>query len=198
MKEVLIDQLLTTWPRIFAANSDGLDCLPPEQRISCGDGWFPIIAALCEGLQWETDHEGAPQIVAGQVKSKMGSMRFGAFGPRSERQAGMIQLVNLLSARIAEDPVSASDEVASTGEPSHCACTSPHNNLPAHAADVVVRIARAGGGPIVIGENLGTDAVVRIVESTPAPVTVKARNRTGDALVRIAKAGGSRVTFDFS
>ncbi|MGH8054716.1 MAG: hypothetical protein ACREP4_12440 [Stenotrophomonas sp.] len=198
MKEVLTGYLFTTWPRIFAASGSDLAILPLEQRITCGDGWFPIIAALCEALQWETDHEAAPQIVVAQIKTKLGSMHLAAFGPRSERQAGMIQLVHMLSARIAEGPASLPDEAEIAEKLPWCACVSAGGGLLRHGADTIVRIARAGGGPVVVGESLGTDAIVRIIKSTRAPIVVKARNRPGDALVRIARAGGSRITIDFS
>lgn len=67
-----------------------------------------------------------------------------------------------------------------------------------HSTDSIIRIAQAGGGPIIVGESTSTDSVVRIVQSTLASVTVKAGRRSADSLVRIVQAGGERVTIDFS
>ncbi|MBS0211577.1 MAG: hypothetical protein JSR26_00165 [Proteobacteria bacterium] len=52
-------------------------------------------------MQSETDHEGAPQVVARQVKEKFGSLRFHAI-QASERQRAMIRLARVLSLRICE------------------------------------------------------------------------------------------------
>ncbi|MGB3393527.1 MAG: hypothetical protein WA956_15195 [Stenotrophomonas sp.] len=186
MKEELVQRLFTTWPQIFAPIRNGLAYPEPERRITCGDGWFPVIDTLCEALQWETDHASAPQIVVAQIKSKLGSMRFAAPGPRSERQGGMIHMALMLSACIDEDrPWPGMPE---TGE----------SRPPQHRADSIIRMAREGAGALAVGGNLGTDAIVRIIKNTAIPVTVKVGDRSGDALVRIAKAGGSRVTLDFS
>lgn len=48
-----------------------------------------MIDGLCEALQWETAHDGAPQVVARQVKNKLGSLRFHAIG-MNEKQRDMI------------------------------------------------------------------------------------------------------------
>lgn len=71
-------------------------------------------------------------------------------------------------------------------------------NMSNHSADSIVRIAQAGGGPIVVGGSLSADSIVRIVQCPSAAVTVKAGNFSADSLVRIVQAGGSRVTIDFS
>lgn len=184
MKEELVQRLFTTWPQIFAPVRNGLAYPEPEQRITCGDGWYPLIDTLCDALQWETDHADAPQIVAAQVKSKFGSMRFAAPGPRSERQGGMMHMALMLSACIGED---------------HSWPGMPETGTaPRHGADAIIRIAREGAGPLVVGKHLSADAIVRIIKSTTAPLTVKIGHHSGDALARIAKAGGSRVTLDFS
>lgn len=67
-----------------------------------------------------------------------------------------------------------------------------------HSVDSIVRVAQAGNGPLIVGESLGVDSVVRIVQSTSASVTVKAGSFSVDSLVRIAQAGRGRVTIDFS
>lgn len=96
--------LLSRHPRIFApTRPDGTPLPPPEERIACGSGWFDLVDMLCTLLQWETDNNAAPQLVASRVKGKFGTLRFQCIGPRSEAQRGMIDLARELSARIAED-----------------------------------------------------------------------------------------------
>lgn len=90
--------------KLFAPHRNGFPLPTAEDRITCGDGWLVIVDALCAALQYETDMHGAPQIVVGKIKSKLGSLRFQAAGPRSERQAGMILMAQELSLRIPEDP----------------------------------------------------------------------------------------------
>ena len=69
--------------------------------IEVGDGWFSLVDVLCEQLQGETDQNGAPQIVAIQVKEKYGELRF-YVGSASERQEAMIEFAEALSARVCE------------------------------------------------------------------------------------------------
>ena len=66
------------------------------------------------------------------------------------------------------------------------------------SSETIIRVAQVAGGPIVIGETLSADSVISVLQSTAAPVTVKAGNRSPDSLIRIAQVGGSRVTFDYS
>lgn len=77
----------------------------PESRMSdgfaCGDGWFEIIDALCEMLQFDIDHNDAPQLVAKQVKEKLGTLRFHSFN-RTDWQDGAISLAQSMSGRICE------------------------------------------------------------------------------------------------
>ena len=72
--------------------------------FACDDGWFELIDTLCASLQFETDHNDAPQIVASQVKEKFGELRFYVAGTPlcSERQLGMIALATAMSRRICE------------------------------------------------------------------------------------------------
>jgi len=59
--------LVTRYPLIFP---DGE--LPPRSGV--GNGWFGLIDALCERLQFWTDHNKAPQLVAQQIKEKYGEL----------------------------------------------------------------------------------------------------------------------------
>ncbi len=74
-----------------------------EWGIECGDGWFDLIDALCECLQFWTDHNnGEPQVVVRQVKQKFGTLRFYCKGV-NERQRGMIDMAVTMSNRICEE-----------------------------------------------------------------------------------------------
>ena len=70
--------------------------------FTCGDGWYALIDMLCGELQHETDHNGAPQVTARQVKEKFGRLRF-YVDQASERQRGMIDLACAVSACICEE-----------------------------------------------------------------------------------------------
>lgn len=102
MKNELDDLLFQRYPAIFARRN-----LSPEDScmvrgIECGDGWFDLIDALCEVLQFATDHSGAPQIEAVQVKEKFGTLRFYCRNS-SDEQCGMINMAVSLSGRICEE-----------------------------------------------------------------------------------------------
>ena len=61
--------LYERWPKILA----------PDGRkvpLAIAPGWNNLIDELCEQLQHQTDQEGAPQVVALQVKEKLGGLRF--------------------------------------------------------------------------------------------------------------------------
>ncbi len=68
--------------------------------FECGDGWYDLIDALCLQLQFATKN-GAPQVVARQVKEKFGRLRFYTCGQNDEQQ-GMIVLAEAMSARLCE------------------------------------------------------------------------------------------------
>lgn len=97
-----LDRLLCErYPLIFAERhrSTSESCM--GWGITCEDGWFDLLDVLCERLQFWADHNGAPQIVAAQVKEKLGTLRF---YPRtaSDEQWGMIRMAEAMSARICE------------------------------------------------------------------------------------------------
>lgn len=91
--------LCARWPLIFAQRHGDPATTAMCYGFACGDGWFGLIDGLCEALQWETDHDGAPQVVARQVKSKLGSLRFHAIG-MNEKQRGMIAAAKSISLRV--------------------------------------------------------------------------------------------------
>jgi len=70
------EKLLKRYPKIFRQKD-----LPMTETcmcwgIECGDGWLPLINALCSHLQFMTDKNGYPQVEAEQVKEKFGTLRF--------------------------------------------------------------------------------------------------------------------------
>lgn len=102
MNKELDELLCQRYPLIFSERD-----LPMTQTcmcwgMSCGDGWFALIDALCERLQFLTDNNRAPQVVAVQVKEKWGELCFYPRGAASEEQWGMIWMTEAISARICE------------------------------------------------------------------------------------------------
>jgi len=99
MNPQLTNLLCERYPKIFKEHTR------PESQMSdgfaCGDGWFDLIDALCNLLQFDIDHNGMPQVVAKQVKEKFGALRFHAFN-RTDRQDGMILFAESISGRICE------------------------------------------------------------------------------------------------
>jgi len=102
MKRELDDLLCQRYPLIFAERNRSMKETCMCWGFACGDGWFDLIDALCERLQYWTDHNGAPQVVAIQVKEKWGQMCFYPRGTISQEQQGMIWMAEALSARICD------------------------------------------------------------------------------------------------
>lgn len=99
MSPELDDLLCTRHPKIFADRHRHHDRSAMGRGFEVCDGWFGLIDALCESLQFGTDHSDEPQVIAAQVKEKFGSLRFLAFSV-SSRQRGMIDFAEHLSQRI--------------------------------------------------------------------------------------------------
>lgn len=97
LEQVLYDR----YPAIFAERNLPADQTAMCRGITCGDGWFTLLDALCASLQREADHGDAQQIVATQVKEKLGGLRFHV-RTASGIQRGMIRLATNLSERICE------------------------------------------------------------------------------------------------
>jgi len=97
----LDDLLCGKYPKIFAERyaSPMQTCM--NRGFECADGWFDLIDMLCERLQFETDHNKAPQVVAVQVKEKFGELRFYTRNA-NERQRGMIDMAQAFSSRICD------------------------------------------------------------------------------------------------
>ncbi len=88
-------------PRIFANRHAPETLCLMGQGLAVDDGWYQLIDTLCTALQRETDQNGAPQVVAVQVKEKLGGLRF-YVREASERQRAMIEAAVGLSMHICE------------------------------------------------------------------------------------------------
>lgn len=64
--------------------------------IECDAGWVGLIQALCDELQYATDHMGAPQVQTQQVKEKFGGLRFYT-GKVNDYQNGLISMTRTMA-----------------------------------------------------------------------------------------------------
>lgn len=86
------DDVTRTYPKIF----QGLG-------VEIGDGWAGLLDELCRQLQDQTDRKGEPQVVASQVKEKMGGLRFYVVdSPLSDRQRDLISDAEARSLKICD------------------------------------------------------------------------------------------------
>lgn len=120
MNEKLQDDLIKTYPKIFKniGGDETKTCM--AHGIQCNDGWYDLLDSLCYKISMhcmtqntryipETDKyefvlENDPaymQVVAAQVKEKMGVLRFYTDGGDATIQ-GMIQMAEQMSTRICE------------------------------------------------------------------------------------------------
>ena len=101
MKAELQKSLCDKYPKIFVdVGGDPVEtCM--AWGIECGDGWFGLLDSLCHFLQFQTDYNAAPQVVAEQVKEKFGGLRFYVRGG-NEFTAGAITFAENLSGTICE------------------------------------------------------------------------------------------------
>ena len=101
MKQELDDLLSQRYPLTFAERNLSMQESCMYRGFSCDDGWFALIDALCERLQFWSDNNRAPQVVAVQVKEKFGGLRFYRRGADTE-QRGMIIMAQAMLLRICE------------------------------------------------------------------------------------------------
>ena len=120
MNEKLQNDLIKAYPKIFknVGGDETKTCM--AHGIQCNDGWYDLLDTLCHTMQrhcdaentryiTETDKyefvvEGDPeyvQVVAAQVKEKLGELRFYVDGGDATTQ-GMIQMAEAMSSRICE------------------------------------------------------------------------------------------------
>ena len=101
MSPELDKKMCERYPAIFAARHGDSNTTAMCRGFECGDGWCLLIDTLCLALQRETDLGSGPQVVAAQVKSKFGALRFVTHAA-SKRQRGMIQFADAMSERVCE------------------------------------------------------------------------------------------------
>ena len=102
MREELDRKLVKKFPKIFKNRFADIRTTAMCWGFECGDGWYWLIEELCRSLQWDTNHNRHPQVVASQVKEKFGTLRFYTEG-EDDRQSGMISLAYNMSATICEE-----------------------------------------------------------------------------------------------
>lgn len=104
-KEIMIPKLdallCQRYLMIFADRHLPVEECSMGRGFECGDGWFDILYALCETIQFSVDHHGVRQVVATQVKEKFGTLRFRICGGNEETK-GMIRMAETMSCRVRE------------------------------------------------------------------------------------------------
>ena len=101
MRKELDDLLCERYPLIFAERNLSMQESCMYWGFACDDGWFTLIDTLCAKLQAHTDLNGAPQVVATQVKEKYGELRF-YVQAADKYQHGMIAFATAMSAQLCE------------------------------------------------------------------------------------------------
>jgi len=106
----LEERLYTTYPSLFHRETwiDSESAM--QSGCRCGDGWFPILDALCERIVWCVEHDDMPSVEVRQIKEKFGTLRF-RFSGGDERTHAMASLALAISARIPEAPLTNDDPV---------------------------------------------------------------------------------------
>jgi len=102
MTKELQEKLYTKYPLIFQNKDKSMKESCMYWGISTNDGWYKIIDRLCSNLQWNTDHNKQPQIIASQVKEKFGGLCFYVESGTSEQHA-VISFVESLSHHVCEE-----------------------------------------------------------------------------------------------
>ena len=96
MDKKLQDKLYKKYPKIFRDRNRSMKETCMCWGIEAGNGWYQILDILCGLLQWDTDNNKYPQVVASQVKEKYGGLRFYTNG-ENEHQSGLIKFACHLS-----------------------------------------------------------------------------------------------------
>ena len=69
-------KLFENYPKIFQDKDKGIMKTCMCWGIGGPDSWYDLIDSMCKTLQWNTDQNKYPQVVADQVKEKFGILRF--------------------------------------------------------------------------------------------------------------------------
>lgn len=96
MDKKLQNKLYKKYPKIFKDKDRSIIESCMGWGIDTGNGWYKILDLLCGLLQWDTDNNNYPQVVASQVKEKYGTLRFYTNG-ENDTQSGMIRFAEYLS-----------------------------------------------------------------------------------------------------
>lgn len=126
MKQELEILLWERYPKIFGEHKLQERCM--GRGFECGDGWFNLIDALCESLQFWTDQHQAPQIDADQVKEKWGELRFYARSASAE-QRGAIEMARAMSFRVCEICGKPGQTLVSGAHLTRCPEHAPHGSM---------------------------------------------------------------------
>ena len=91
-------QIEERFPKIFAE---------PYGGFCCGEGWWPIIEALCGQIQHHIDwknkqSEVVTQVTVAQIKEKFGGLRF-YYDGGDEQIRGMVSMAESWAARSCEE-----------------------------------------------------------------------------------------------
>lgn len=102
-----LDRLLCArYPQIFARRNWPMDKSCMHWGFP-GNGWFDLLDALCERLQFWTERRHAPQVIAEQAKEKLGLLEV-YINPVNRddhitgEQKGMIRMASAMSERTCE------------------------------------------------------------------------------------------------
>ena len=114
MDKKLQDKLYKKYPKIFRDRNRSIRESCMGWGIDTGNGWYKILDILCGLLQWDTDENKYPQVVASQVKEKYGGLRFYTNGETDE-QSGSIRLAESMSYHICEECGSMADVLQTSG-----------------------------------------------------------------------------------
>jgi hypothetical protein len=109
MNKILDNYLVEAYPRIFSERSKSPMESCMGRGFECGNGWFPIIDALCNNIQthiddhnkYRSDEAAIDQMVFLQVKEKFGGLRIYASGGDAYCH-GLISMTETLSYRFCE------------------------------------------------------------------------------------------------
>ena len=102
MKKELDDLLCQRYPAIFRDRHGTIYETGMCWGFCCGDGWFEIIDSVCSEIEAQVRAETMPPVIAMQVKSKRGTLRFNFRGGNQETRR-LVRLASLKSERICEE-----------------------------------------------------------------------------------------------
>lgn len=117
MNKHLEKYFIETYPKIFSEMYGPVDKTCMHWGITCGDGWFNLLNALCYKIQSRIDKRAddlkngyvihgdfdlIPQVVAKQIKEKFGTLRFYYHGG-DETIDNYVEMAAAMSAFICEE-----------------------------------------------------------------------------------------------